>query len=359
MPSKGSVLVAMSGGVDSSVAACLLHEQGYEVVGSHMRLVHLDGVDHGCCGPAARADAEAVAAIAGFPFEIAQMSEEFDDRVVADFVDELEQGRTPNPCARCNGEIKFGAFLRRADALGIDMVATGHYVRTERADDGRWRLFRAADPSKDQAYMLHMLGQRELERSLFPVGGMSKAETRAHAERLGLPVASKPDSQELCFAPSGDAGGFVRSRAPQLVRAGDVVDEGGRVVGEHDGTFAFTVGQRRGLGVSLGRPAYVLEVDASANRVVVGPKELLSRGGLTADRASWVAGAPPADGPFEAEVRVRYRGDAAPSVVEFTGRSSFAVTFRSRQPGIAPGQSAVVYRGDELLGGGRIVAARS
>jgi tRNA-specific 2-thiouridylase len=356
MAAKGSVLVAMSGGVDSSVAACLLHERGYEVLGSHMRLVHLDGVEHGCCGPSARADAEAVARIGGFPFEIAEMTDAFEAEVIDDFVAEHQAGRTPNPCARCNGEIKFGAFLRRAHALGIDMVATGHYVRNERGVDGRWHLRRGADRAKDQSYMLHMLGQEQLGRSTFPVGGMPKARTRALAERFGLPVATKPDSQELCFAPSGDAGGFVRSQVPALVRpGGEVIDPDGRVVGEHDGTFGFTVGQRRGLGVTLGEPAYVLEIDAHRNRVVVGPAELLSRRGLTADRAAWVAGAPPAEGPFEADVRVRSRGDDVPAVVESTGPSSFTVTFRTPQRSIAPGQSVVVYRGDEVLGGGRIL----
>lgn len=355
MASKGSVLVAMSGGVDSSVAACLLAEQGYDVVGSHMRLVHLDGVEHGCCGPAARADAEAVARLGGFPFEIAEMSEEFERRVIGDFVAEHREGRTPNPCARCNGEIKFGAFLRRADELGIDRVATGHYVRTELGADGTWRLRRGADAAKDQSYMLHMLGQRQLARSLFPVGGMPKDETRRHAERLGLPVASKPDSQELCFAPSGDAGGFVRSQVPSLVRAGgEIVDPDGGALGEHDGTFAFTVGQRRGLGIATGSPSYVLEVDAGSNRVVVGPQELLSRRGLEADRASWVAGAPPA-GPFEATVKVRSHGDDVPAVIESRGPNAFTLTFGTPQRSIAPGQSVVAYRGDQVLGGGRIV----
>jgi len=358
MSSKGSVLVAMSGGVDSSVAACLLHEQGYEVLGSHMRLVHLDDVEHGCCGPAARADAEEVARIGGFGFEIAEMTAEFEQRVIGDFVAEHEAGRTPNPCARCNGEIKFGAFLRRADELGIEMVATGHYVRNETGVDGRRRLLRGADHAKDQSYMLHMLGQSQLSRSMFPVGDMSKAETRAHAERFGLPVATKPDSQELCFAPSGDAGGFVRSQAPDLVHpSGEVVDAQGRVLGEHDGTFAFTVGQRRGLGIAIGEPAYVIEVDAVQNRVVVGPGELLSRSGLEADRASWVSSEPPCDGPFEAAVRVRYRGGDITAVIEPTGAESFRVTFRSHQRAIAPGQSVVVYRGDDMLGGGRIVSS--
>ena len=356
MSSKGSVLVAMSGGVDSSVAACLLQEQGYDVVGSHMNLVHLDGVEHGCCGPAARADAAEVARIAGFPFEIVDLSLEFAGTVIDDFVSEHEAGRTPNPCARCNGEIKFGAFLRRADELGIEFVATGHYVRTERGDDGAWRLLGGADASKDQSYMLHMLGQRELARSLFPVGGLPKAETRALAARFGLPVATKPDSQELCFAPSGDAGGFVRSHAQAMVRAGgELVDPDGSVLGRHDGTFAFTIGQRRGLGVATGSPVYVLEVDPASNRVVVGPGELLARRGLVADRASWVAGEPPADGPFEAEVRVRYRGEDVPAVITPEGGDAFRVAFRSPQRAIAPGQSAVVYRGEMLLGGGRIV----
>ena len=358
MGPRRSVLVAMSGGVDSSVAACLLHEQGYEVLGSHMRLVHLDGVEHGCCGPSARADAEAVAEIGGFPFEVAEMSDAFEAAVIEDFVAEHAAGRTPNPCARCNGEIKFGAFLRRADELGIDLVATGHYVRSEVGGDDRSRLLRGADRAKDQSYMLHMLGQEQLSRSIFPVGNMLKGETRAHAERFRLPVATKPDSQELCFAPGGDAPGFVRTQAPALVHpGGEVVDADGRVLGEHDGTYAFTVGQRRGLGVAMGEPVYVLEVHAPANRVVVGPRELLSSTGLGADRASWVAGGPPSDGPFEATVRVRYRGDDVPAVIEPRGADRFTVSFRSPQVAIAPGQSAVVDRADEVLGGGRIVSS--
>jgi len=357
MGSKGAALVAMSGGVDSSVAACLLHEQGYEVVGSHMELVDLDGVEHGCCGPRARADAAEVARIAGFPFEIVDLSDTFEATVIADFIAEHEEGRTPNPCARCNGEIKFGAFLRRADELGMDVVATGHYVRRTPAPGGAWKLRRGADRRKDQSYMLHMLGQEELARSLFPVGDLPKASTRELAARFGLPVATKPDSQELCFAPAGETGTFVRSAVPSLVRpGGEVVDATGRVVAEHEGTFAFTVGQRRGLGVAFGEPAYVLDVDAASNRVVVGPQELLSRRGLEADRVSWVAGDPPHDGPFEAEVRIRYRGDDVPAVVTTTA-AGMHVEFGAPQRAVAPGQSVVVYRGDELLGGGRIVSS--
>jgi tRNA-specific 2-thiouridylase len=347
----------MSGGVDSSVAACLLMEQGYDVVGSHMSLVHLDGVEHGCCGPAARADAAEVARIAGFPFEVHDLTRDFDATVIADFLAEHAAGRTPNPCARCNGEIKFGAFLRRADELGIERVATGHYVRTD-GRDGRWKLLRGVDPAKDQSYMLHMLGQRELARSLFPVGGLAKSETRASAERFGLPVATKPDSQELCFAPAGDAGGFVRERAPSLVRAGgEVVDVDGRILARHDGTFAFTVGQRRGLGVATGSPVYVIETDPVANRVIVGPAELLAKREVVADRVSWVAGDAPAPEPFEAQVQIRYRGDAIHARVTPQAGAGMRVAFGSPQRAVAPGQSVVVYRDDELLGGGRIVTA--
>jgi tRNA-specific 2-thiouridylase len=355
MGSKGSVLVAMSGGVDSSVSACLLAEEGYEVLGSHMKLVHLaDGVDHGCCGPSARADAEVVARIGGFAFEVVDMSESFAETVLADFFAEHEAGRTPNPCARCNEHIKFGAFLDRADRLGVDLVATGHYVRTDRDRAGRWHLRRGADPGKDQSYMLHTLGQRELARARFPVGGMAKAQTRALAERFGLPVAAKPDSQEVCFVPGADHVAFIEEHAPGMVRPGEVVDPEGHVIGHHRGSFRFTVGQRRGLGVSTGERSYVVEVDAGANRVMVGPGELLARRGLVADRVSWVGGEPPSAGPFVAEVRLRYRGDDVPAVVEQSG-DRLRMEFRTPQRGVAPGQSVVVYRDDELLGGARII----
>jgi tRNA-specific 2-thiouridylase len=355
---KGSVLVAMSGGVDSSVAACLLHERGHEVLGSHLKLLHLPGggIDHGCCGPRARADAEEVARIAGFRFEVVDLSETFEETVLDDFFSEHRAGRTPNPCVRCNEHIKFGAFLSRADELGIEFVATGHYVRAVRARDGAWHLLRGADARKDQSYMLHTLGQRELARSLFPIGSMSKAETRRHAERLGLPVADKPDSQEVCFVPDADHAAFIEEFVPSMVGPGEIVEVDGRVLGHHRGSFRFTVGQRRGLGVSTGARTYVLDVDPAANRVVVGPGALLARRGLVADRASWVAGAPPAGGSFEADVRIRYRGEDVPSVVETDGER-VRVEFRSPQRGVAPGQSAVFYRGEELLGGARILEA--
>jgi len=355
MASKGSVLVAMSGGVDSSVAACLLAEQGYEVLGSHLNLVHLDGVEHGCCGPRARADAAEVARLGGFPFEIVDLSGTFERSVLADFFEEHAAGRTPNPCVRCNEHIKFGAFLDRADELGIDSVATGHYVRTERDATGRWRLLRGADREKDQSYVLHTLGQRELARSMFPCGAMAKSETREHAERLGLPVAGKPDSQEVCFVPGADHAAFLERHAPEVVRAGRVVDAvTGETLARHEGVHRFTVGQRRGLGVSFSEPRYVVDMDADRARVLVGPREMLARRGLVADRVSWVAGEPPAAGPFEAEARIRYRGEDVSSVIRVDG-SRAVVAFRVPQRGVAPGQSVAFYRGEQLLGGGRIV----
>jgi tRNA-uridine 2-sulfurtransferase len=312
-------------------------------------------VDHGCCGPRARADAADVARIAGFDFEVVDMSEHFEATVLADFFAEHEAGRTPNPCVRCNELIKFGAFLARADELGIQFVATGHYVRTQRGPDDQWHLYRGADASKDQSYVLHTLGQDELARSLFPCGDSRKGEIRSHAERLGLPVAGKPDSQEVCFVPDADHTAFLEEHAPHLAREGEIVDAGsGRVVGSHRGAFRYTVGQRRGIGISRPEPTYVVDVDASANRVVVGSGELLASGGLLADRVSWVAGEPPSDGAFECEVRIRYRGEDVPCVMAFQDEG-VRVEFRVPQRGVAPGQSVAFYRGDELLGGGRIV----
>jgi len=349
----------MSGGVDSSVAAGLLLEQGYEVVGSHMKLVRLTngGVEGGCCGHGALEDARAVAASLGVLFDVHDVSEEFEETVIADFFTEHEAGRTPNPCVRCNEHIKFGAFLRHADELGCGFVATGHYARAERTAGGRWRLLKGADRAKDQSYVLHMLGQRQLARALFPLGGLAKVETRAEAARLGLgAIASKPDSQESCFVSGWGHVAFLEEFVPRLVREGEVVDLEGRVLAHHRGSFRYTIGQRRSLGVSTGEPNYVLDIDPVRNRVVVGAEELLAGCGLVADELSWVAGEPPSDGPFEAEVQIRYRGEAAPAVAEVQGETT-RVEFLVPQRAIAPGQSAVLYRGREVLGGGRVLRA--
>ena len=357
---KGRVLVGMSGGVDSSVAACLLAEQGYEVLGSHMKLVHLTmgGVDHGCCGPDARRDATLVAERLGIPFEIFDVSEEFEETVIDDYFGEHEAGRTPNPCVRCNEHIKFGAFLRRAAELDCDFVATGHYARASQVEGERWRLLRAVDPAKDQSYVLHMMSQEQLSRSLFPLGEMTKAQTRAEARRLGLlDIAAKPESQEVCFIPGDDHVSFLEEFVPRMVREGEMVDTEGKVVGKHQGSFRYTIGQRRGLGVSTGRPNYVVDIDAASNRVVIGSGDLLSRRGLVADRLSWVAGEPPSTGIFEVEARVRYKGEDTPAAVQVE-EGIATVEFRSPVRAVAPGQSVVFYRGDGCLGGGRILEAR-
>jgi tRNA-specific 2-thiouridylase len=228
-------------------------------------------------------------------------------------------------------------------------------VRTTRDSSGTWRLHRGLDRSKDQSYVLHTLGQEQLTRSLFPVGGQTKVETREHARRLRLPIAEKADSQELCFAPAGDSGIFLERRAPHLVREGEVVDPSGRVIGRHGGAFRFTIGQRRGVGVSTGERSYVVDIDPTANRVVVGPLELLARPGLFAERVNWIVSRPA--GPFEAEVRIRYNGSDIPAVVAPVGETSARVEFRVPQPAVAPGQSVVFYSGDEVVGGGTIQSA--
>ena len=354
-----SVLVAMSGGVDSSVAACLLHEQGFDVLGSHMRLVHLDGVDHGCCGPSARRDAAETARIGGFPFEICDLTEEFERTVLADFAAEHEAGRTPNPCARCNGEIKFGAFLRRADELGIDMVASGHYVRRVRRRRHRVAAApRASIPrrtsrtcstcsasARSRGRCSRSASSRRPRRARWPSGSVSRSR------RSPTPRSS---ASRRRATPARTRG----SNLPHLVREGDVVDPAGTVLGRHEGAFAFTIGQRRGTGVATGERRYVVDVEPRANTVVLGPVELLDRRGLVADRFSWIAGEPPGGGPFEAEVRIRYRGDDVPCVGGAARRRrGSASSSVSPQRAVAPGQSAVLYRGDEVLGGGRIVEA--
>lgn len=347
----------MSGGVDSSVTAALLLEQGYEVVGSHMKLVHLTmgGTDHGCCGPNARRDAEFVAGQLGIDFHIHDVSERFEETVIDDFFAEHAAGRTPNPCARCNEHIKFGEFMKVADDLGCDAVATGHYARKELREDG-WHLLKSADAAKDQSYVLHMLGQGQLAKAMFPLGGMTKDQTRSEARRFGfLEIAAKRDSQEVCFIPDDDHVGFIEEFVPKMVREGEMVDPTGSVVGTHAGAFRYTVGQRRGLGISTGEPNYVLEIDQGANKVIVGPQELLSRKGLLADRLAWVAGEPPS-GPLEAEARIRYKGEDAAAVIEVDGDTA-RVEFRVPQRAVAPGQSVVFYSGEEVLGGGRIVEA--
>jgi tRNA-specific 2-thiouridylase len=345
------VLVAMSGGVDSSVAAALLREAGHEVLGVSMRVFDYSRPARGrsCCAPDDLEDARAAARALEIPFYVANLEEHFGRAVVDRFVDDYVSGRTPNPCATCNTEVKFDWLLRRARALGA-RLATGHYARIERRGD---RLALCASPhSKDQSYFLYGLSQDALRDALFPVGELDKREVRRLAARFGLPVAEKPESQEICFVTQGDAGQFVALRAPSRLRAGELVSTSGEVLARHGGVHQFTVGQRRGLGLGGGARRYVVRIDAAAARVVVGTGEEASRDRFSVGDVRWVAGAPP-PGPAQALVKVRHRHAGEMGLIR-PGAKGAEVALAAKVRGVAPGQAAVFYAGDEVLGGGRI-----
>ncbi len=349
---KRQAVVAMSGGVDSSVAAALMKEDGYEVTGIMLKLWSGEAVNNesGCCSVDAAEDARRVAQVLDIPFYVLNFADEFDRRVVSPWIHAYRSGKTPNPCVECNRSVKFTALLDRARSYDADVMATGHYARVDRST-GAPKLRRGKDPSKDQSYVLYMLGRSELENAAFPVGEYSKTEIRSIAESLGLRTAHKPESQEICFVPSGDSHAFLRATVPDGSIPGPVVDDDGTVLGTHRGFAHYTPGQRRGLGVALGKPLYVKAVKPRLNTVVVAHAEDLQVNTLELERTTFVNGETPNQ--LRVSVMTRYRGpEAAATLVR--GNSGYSVMFDEPQGPVAPGQAAVFYSDDEVLGGGTV-----
>ena len=349
----------MSGGVDSSVAAALLAEQGHDVIGVSMQLYDQTEGQTGfgtCCTIDDLYDARRVAAAIGIPHYIVNFESRFDEHVVSNFIREYAAGRTPIPCAHCNADLKFSTLLERAIGYGANALATGHYARIDRAADGAYRLRRGADAAKDQTYFLFSLTQEQLARAAFPVGELSKDQVREHARRLQLRVASKPDSQEICFVPDGDYAAFIERSAPELKRPGALVDREGTVVGTHEGVHRYTIGQRRGLGLSSSTPLYVLEIRPETAEVVVGSRDALAHTRLTASNVNWVSGEPSIDW-TAVTAQIRHRHTPAPARVRAIAVDRAELEFDAPQTAITPGQAVVFYDGDVVVGGGWIDSA--
>jgi tRNA-specific 2-thiouridylase len=349
------IVVAMSGGVDSSVAAAILHEQGYEVIGMMLRLWSEPETEsqNRCCTPDSMALARRVAARLDIPFYVIDARQIFYDTVVSYFKQGYLQGDTPNPCLVCNQQIRWGFLLQHALSLGADRMATGHYVRLRKAEVGNVQILRAADERKDQSYVLHVLNQDQLQHAIFPLGEYSKVEVREMARRYGLPVASRPDSQDLCFLGSDDYRSFLRRNLPEVQTQGPILNTQGQPVGLHEGLAFYTIGQRKGLGVASLLPLYVVEKDLGKNALVVGPKEALGKNSFGAQQVNWVSGSPPR-APFRAEVKIRYKAAYAWCTVTPLGDDRVQVLLDEPLRDITSGQAAVFYDGDICLGGGII-----
>jgi tRNA-specific 2-thiouridylase len=356
------VVVGMSGGVDSSVAAALLVDAGHDVVGVTMRVWAGPDVAEqtsrfgACCGSEAVDDARRVATTLRIPYYLLNMADEFDRAVIGPFADSYRRGRTPVPCVACNVDLKFGSLLARARAWDAAAVATGHYARVTRDPDGRWVLRRARDLRKDQSDFLWPLTQSQLAAARFPVGELTKDDVRAHARRLGLATADKPESQEICFVPEGDYRGYLRARDPGVFRPGAIVDLEGHRLGGHAGVAGFTIGQRKGLGLAGRRTLYVVDLDPETDQVVVGAAADLERDELEVSRTNFIGGALPV-GPIRVTARIRHNHEPAAASVHVLGQGRARVVFDTPQRAITPGQSCVWYRGDEVVGGGVIERA--
>lgn len=351
------VVVALSGGVDSSVAAALLAEQGYAVTGVMLRLWAEPGAlrDNLCCTPDAVKRARAVADLLNIPFHLLDVRDLFRQAVVEYFVAEYSAARTPNPCIPCNREVRFGYLLRWALERGARYVATGHYARVRRLGD-RYQLLRGKDPSKDQSYFLHTLTQEQLAHALFPLGDRTKREVRQIARRKGLPVAEQPESQDICFLADGDYRRFLAQEVPEIVRPGPILDTSGRVLGQHQGLGNYTIGQRKGIGIAVPEPLYVVALDPERNALIVGPADELGWTECLVEEMCYVSGEEPS-GPFTVTAKIRYRHrEVAVEATPLPDRR-LRVIFAEPQRDVTPGQYLVLYAGEVVLGGGRICAS--
>lgn len=348
----------MSGGVDSSVAAALLVDQGYEVIGMMMRLWSEGGDQtapaNRCCTPDQMADARRVADRLGIPFYVVDVRRHFRQAIVQFFLDEHEAGRTPNPCVECNRQIRFTYLLERALAMDADFLATGHYARKEKTAEG-YILKQGVDSQKDQSYVLHTLRQDQLARVLFPIGEFTKDEVRDIARRFGLLVASKQESQDLCFLNDGDYRRFIREHSVHMYQPGPILDENGHELGRHEGLPFYTIGQRKGLGIAAAEPLFVLRKDPARNALIVGQREALGVDELVAEKVNWISGTIPA-APIRAQVKIRYKATPIPAIVAPLDRDSAHVQFEEAAFGVTPGQAAVFYDGPTCLGGGLIAS---
>lgn len=353
---KTRVVVGMSGGVDSSAAAALLLEQGYEVVGITLKLWPQDCVSRAedkCCGPQAVADARAVSHKLDIPYYLVDEAEEFQRQVIQYFAEEYKAGRTPNPCVMCNERLKFGTLISRAKQLGAEKVATGHFARVEATPEGRYLLKRGRDPRKDQSYFLFSLKQEQLARVLFPLGELTKQDTRAVARECELKTADKEESMEICFVPDKDYGRFLQLANLVQKHRGDIVDVHGRVLGQHDGIEFYTIGQRKGLGLSAPKPLYVVDLDPVRNRVIVGDESRLERDTFTIERCNWIPFDAPA-GPLEVTAKIRYNHPGTTATVTPGSNGTAQVRLHTPQRAITPGQACVLYQDDLVVGGGWI-----